>query len=736
MSKMNDVCGPLHQHLIEIDSFPFEFLSALAERESWRKEVNRPVYHLHKWWAKRLGSVFRGLILGCLLPEQADLASAFYQQHDYPDITVFDPFMGSGTTVGEAHKLGCTALGRDINPVACESVRVALGPLARKDLQRGFAQLAETVGQQIRQLYQAPDEKGQLCDVLYFFWVKQAPCPECGETVDLFPSRIFARNAYPDRKPAVQICCPGCGDVFAGRHFDAHVQCPTCALGFDPQVGPAGKSDATCPQCSRSFSILNAIRATGSPPGHRLYAKLLLTPSGEKRYVRATAQDLAMYRAAADLLDQELQQGQIRLPDLELARGYNTKQAISYQYRNWRDFFNARQLLALGWLQAAIAALPDPVTRDAFFTLFSGVLEFNNLFASYKGEGTGAVRHMFAHHILKPERMPIEANVWGTPKSSGSFSSLFKTRLLRAVDYRDAPFEVGTNGNGKHFLASAPFSGQVESHWPVDGQFTARHIYLSCGGSQATELPDSSIDLIVTNPPFFDNVHYSELADFFAAWQLLHPRGFAGRNGTTRQLEEVQDTDAARFADKLGAVFHECRRVLKDQGLLAFTYHHARAEGWAALANAVVSAGFAIVNAHPVKAELSLAAPLSQAKAPIQLDVMVVCKKVEQDARPTLTPACAVVAATNSARDKLLRLTSVGLQLSENDRRVVIFSQFLAALGPVTNVETAVAALNSQQGKLEQLAIDLKLDEVTARESLPQADLPLFALANELLLHY
>ena len=59
------------------------------------------------------------------------------------------------------------------------------------------------------------------------------------------------------------------------------------------------------------------------------------------------------------------------------------------------------------------------------------------MFASYKGEGTGAVRHMFAHHILKPERVPLEANLWGTPKSSGSFSTMFEgqdpacTRLRR-----------------------------------------------------------------------------------------------------------------------------------------------------------------------------------------------------------------------------------------------------------------------------------------------------------------
>src|SRR5438270_13447537 len=95
--------------LIETDAFPFEFLSRLAEHESWRKEVHRPIYHVHKWWAKRLGSVFRGLLLGCTLPEDADLTAAFYREHKSPGMAVFDPFMGSGTTVGEAHKRGMVA---------------------------------------------------------------------------------------------------------------------------------------------------------------------------------------------------------------------------------------------------------------------------------------------------------------------------------------------------------------------------------------------------------------------------------------------------------------------------------------------------------------------------------------------------------------------------------------------------------------------------------------------------
>jgi hypothetical protein len=127
--------------LIETDRFPFEFLSALAKRESWRKEVHRPIYHVHKWWAKRLGSVFRGLALGCVLGEDEDLTGAFYQSQGFPDSVVFDPFMGSGTTIGEAHKLGFTALGRDINPVAVEAVRVALGSLQAPQLEETFAEV-------------------------------------------------------------------------------------------------------------------------------------------------------------------------------------------------------------------------------------------------------------------------------------------------------------------------------------------------------------------------------------------------------------------------------------------------------------------------------------------------------------------------------------------------------------------------------------------------------------------
>src|SRR5215210_4914054 len=104
--------------------------------------------------------------------------------------------------------------------------------------------------------------------------------------------------------------------------------------------------------------------------------------------------------------------------------------------------FNERQLLALGTILSEILQEGDEDVRRQFLLLLSGVLEFNNLFCSFKGEGTGAVRHLFSHHILKPERTPLEANPWGTEKSSGAFATLFERRLLAAKRYCADPFEL------------------------------------------------------------------------------------------------------------------------------------------------------------------------------------------------------------------------------------------------------------------------------------------------------
>jgi putative DNA methylase len=668
------------------DGFPFEALSDIAEVESWRKEVWRPVYHTHKWWAQRLGSVFRAVVLGCAVPRGSAVMDLYQSAVKLPAPVIFDPFMGSGTTVGEAHKLGCTVVGRDINPVAWRAVRTALQPLDKQRLLAHFTALQTAVAPQIKALYRSRDGAGNPCDVLYWFWVKQLDCPGCGQPTDLFSSRIFAKHAYVNKYPRVHTCCPKCGAVHAALYTNAAATCPACNTTYDHLAGAVKGANATCTHCGSSFAIAKTARAQGEPPRHRLYAKLVLRADGDKEYLAATSDDAATYATAR----QALAELAPAIPRVEITSGYNTRQVLSYGYSRWDQFFNDRQLLAISLLADGIGRLPAGPEREALFVLLSGVLEFNNLFASYKGEGTGAVRHMFAHHVLKPERTPIEANLWGTPKSSGSFLNLFQSRLLRAVDYKAAPYEIvldpaggrqpGKKAGLKLYGKSRPMGAPVLDAWPEDG-LPAGAIYLSCGDSAATDLPNRCVDAVITDPPFYDNVHYSELADFFHVWQSLWLDADGTQSAaTTRNAKEVQDTDAGRFSDKLTGVFGECHRVLKDDGLLVFSYHHSREDGWISVAAAVLSAGFKLVQAQPVKAEMSVATPKLAAKSPIDLDVLMVCRKAADDRRLLLPPVDALEAAESAAGDKVARFNHTGRRLSLNDVRIIVFSQALVEL--------------------------------------------------------
>jgi len=393
-------------------------------------------------------------------------------------------------------------------------------------------------------------------------------------------------------------------------------------------------------------------------------------------------------------------------PVVAIAPGYNTNQALGYNYRHWHEMFNARQLLCLSILADRIRTISDPAIRDLFVCLLSGTLEFNNMFASYKGEGTGAVRHMFAHHILKPERVPLEANLWGTPKSSGSFSTIFEGRIRRALDYAENPFEIrvsggsGKNAGEKVFDLSERVGFEVAATY--DEFKAGKRVYLSCGDSSTTDLPDASVDAVITDPPFFDNVHYSQLADFFHVWQRhVLNRDDRLRGESTRSEGEVQNEDVALFTRRLTGVWTESHRVLKDDGLLVFTYHHSRPEGWRSVLEALMSAGFAITAAHPIKAEMSVAMPKHQAKEPIDLDIVVVCRKAAF--APTDVAKRSWSAAVLTATSQVQRLRRAGRELSRNDIRVVVTAQILRYLSSMGNTSVVLATLDERVDEIETL---------------------------------
>ena len=668
---------------IESDDFPFERLSRIAERESWRKEIYRPIYHVHKWWAQRLGSVFRGILLGALAPQGTDVLELFYSPTRFHDAVVFDPFMGSGTTLGETLKLGGRAIGRDINPVSYLQVRTALTLADPEDLERTYHEIEADVADRISSYYTARLENGAMCPVLYYFWVMQASCPVCSAPVDLFSNYIFARHAYAQRNPTVQVVCPKCGALSPKDHRVTEMECAECGHGFNATTGPVKGKTARCLRCYCEFNIGRTIRETGSPPTYRMYAKLVLTPDGKKEYNPVTVYDEALYEQAVS----DLERSPYRIPHEYMEPGYNTNQALNYGFRSWVHMFNARQLLCISTMANRIKEIEDNRLRDAFTCLFSGVLEFNNMFASYKGEGTGAVRHMFYHHVLKPERTPLEANIWGTPKSSGAFSTLFRSRLLRATQYAQQPFELAllpedqgsrsVKVDGINELLTGVANSDSYDHFDQGGK-----LYVSCGDSAVTDLPDKCVDVVVTDPPFFDNVHYSQLADFFYAWQKLIIDDLPShRADTTRSESEVQNSDGKTFTERLTLVLREAGRVLKGDGLLVFTYHHSRWEGWQSVLRAVAGAGFRIEACHPVKAEMSVATPKRQAKDPINFDIIIVCRQHQPGTAWThMATDLQLAPAIKRADAQVARLRGEGWKLSRNDVGVVVMAQAVAEI--------------------------------------------------------
>ncbi|STX39276.1 DNA methyltransferase [Legionella feeleii] len=664
-------------HAIEHD-FPIVEISQIAEQESWRKEINRPIYHIHKWWATRLGSVFRAITLAALSDSKIDTWKNFYKQHQLTGKVVLDPFMGSGTTLGEALKLGSKVVGCDINPVSSFLVNQAFTRVSEAELRAAFAKLERDTAPQIRRYYQTRDTKtGELIPVLYYFWVKILITPE-NEMIPLFSRYVFSQDAYPKKKPKAQIICPQCWDVIEERYDITNITCPHCSHQFNPQKGPVEGQYVKTKEGNR-YRIKELLAANGTPPLHRLYAMLALRANGEKIYLPARDEDLRLYAEAETRLQMEA----LPLPTLAVRPGHNTDQARSYNYNHWQDFFNKRQLLCLGLLLKAILEIEDRSIQEQLLCLFSSTLEFNNLFCSYKGEGTGAVRHMFSNHILKPERTPLENSVWGTKKSSGTFCSLFESRLIRAKRYLDEPFEVdferdlmGKKIRSRKTLANTPIQANRVESWN-DLLITKNSLLILNGDSSQLPIPNASIDAVITDPPYFDFIHYSELSDFFFAWlsPVLKSRYPWFNRPDSSDIGEVQHQDPRVFAKQLGSVFSECQRVLKDNGVLAFSFHHSRPEGWAAIYEAIEKAGLSVVAAHPVHAELRAASPKSATKNPISLDAILVCKKKGLNFEKSLDQQT-ILRRTSSLANKL---EVAGMSISLADHFVIAASQTLIA---------------------------------------------------------
>jgi putative DNA methylase len=612
-------------------TLPVEYLNPVAMAEG---NAKKPVYRMHKWWARRLGSVFRMITLATFADHDesdASLWQRFCNGANLQGRIVFDPFMGGGTTIVEALRLGCKAIGVDINPVAWFITKKEVEPVALDALDMAFEHLAEAAEQFIRQYYQTRCPLGHQADVMYFFWVKVAECAECGAKVRLFP------NYELSRRDNINICfCPHCLQVIETVGYNPETECPECGETFDPRKGVSSGGLFRCPECGGRQRILDAIERKGAKLDEELHALEGYCNICGRFFKRVDECDIALYEKAKE--DFNRQKDSLLIPDQAIPiEGRSDPRPANHGYRYFWQMFNERQLLCLSKLLEEILRLPDQNIQELMLTAFSDCLDTNNMFCKYESQWH-KISVFFGLHAYHPIERPTENNVWGTKYGRGTFIKCFE-KVRHAKEYCHKPYERLLDTRGRRF-SKRTGKERIEGHGVETFDellHRDRAVLLRCDTSEDLSfIPDKSVDAVITDPPYFESVQYSELADFFYVWLRLalkdeHP--WFAPELSSRPNEILENDKLGKtvefFSQGLQRVFKECHRVLKDDGVMVFTFHHNKTWAWEIIARVLLDAGFYISASPIVRSEGKSGFHSSEGN--IRYDAVLVCRKQPSD---------------------------------------------------------------------------------------------------------
>ena len=375
------LCGPNREGLGPLsrgqDSNSTSNRRLLRGSRSGKKQIQqnyRPIIGIHKWFARRPGSVFRSLLLAEYNSSEP-LETSYWREHKLTGV-IADPFMGGGTPIFEANRLGFSVLGADTNPMAFWIVRQALG---RLDI-HAFASAAEEVASDVEDvlgtLYETKCLKcGQTAQVKYFIWVKTERCPSCEALNDLFPGYLLSQNS---RHPKHVVVCSECGclnECDEEPSKDAPIPCAECN-GPVYTEGPARRQRVPCRRCGTEYPY--PTKDSGHPPAHRMWAMEYhckeCKPTHKGRFFkRPDDDDLDRYEQARLRL---LETSGLPIPDDEIPPGDETDRLHRWGYRRYREMFTERQLLGLGLLLRRIGQVLNPPVRHALLTVFSDFLRY------------------------------------------------------------------------------------------------------------------------------------------------------------------------------------------------------------------------------------------------------------------------------------------------------------------------------------------------------------------------
>ena len=662
-----------------------------------------------------------------LTPDQREW---FQDNLAVPDPVVLDVTAGGGSIPFEAGRLGLRTIANELNPVAALILRAT----CQWPQQHGAALVAEYQAvkdcflQRVRQLIEDnavyppepdfPQPGAESADhpenknfanrtvrlhkyVWAYLWSRTVRCPDCRGLIPLSPNwRLDGGGKGVRLRPTLddqgQGICEfdivdtarqhSSGTVARGKAVCPYPGCgATTAAGYIAAEAQAGRlgEQLYCVIIKNQWRKLDK----GEWVNIRRPKEYAHIPNREFRHVRPNGAD-----DNSDHINTLLQSNQERwdveniLPDeLVPALGNKTDTLQQYDMPTWRTIFSLRQQLAHGYCVQAFHELID-ADRNAgrmtdvryaawcYATLaLNKLIDYNSRLSTWIPSDT-RVGHTFDSHDFGMK--------WSYAEMAIAIRGLGLEWALRAM--------AGYIGElitmaGHELGNAAPLAPTSD----INGNSSA----VISGDARMLDMDDGSVDAIVFDPPYHNNVNYAELSDFFYVWlkrtagyvlddddsaglfadhltdkvneAIASPARFkaqaAAANAGKRGKDKVTAAALATedYQRKMDDIFRECRRVLKpDTGIMTVMFTHKSNAAWNAMTIGLIEAGFNITRAWPVKTEAESSLHIRD-KAAARSTILLVCRP-SGERRPQPWPSVAQEIA-RAVRDDVANLRAGGL---------------------------------------------------------------------------
>ena len=685
---------------------PIAALGEESVRERRSMTALPPTYYLHVWWARRPLVASRAAILASLLPADANREKFLHvlgihgdpvaarsaierarrtgvrvdNPYDYnraysyspnqsdlewlkstlgssaSNFLVLDPTAGGGSIPFETMRFGLVPFANDLNPVASLIMKATVEWPSEfsQDIRDQFENLASKwrghLEDRLETLFPQRDMPEQV-DLTYL-WARTITCPYCDGRVPLSPNWRLAPDGTGVRlKPKL-----GSGPGSEGRICSFEI----VQSAEEQSEGTVARGAGTCPypDCSRVIDGDEIKRqAQAGQMGEQLFTvvykkrveKILKSGKrGKDKWVRGYRSPRPEDDNRAEIqarLAEKLPEWEAldMVPSETIPDGNKTTEPQRYGMNVWRDLFSPRQLLCHGTsvevFREMLAAdrtegKLDELRQAAYGYLaltLDTLLNYNNRSGRWDNT-TGRVRSIFDRHDFAfvwsyAEMAPLISGVgydWAIDKTAKCI------RELVALVRPDADSKIGNLFDDANMA-----------------EYTPPPVSITCKpGDSLDHIEDGSIDVVVMDPPYYANVMYAELSDFFYVW-LKRTAGHVFPELFRRHLTD-KDNEAvanpARFKGEKGAgalagrdyqermasIFAECRRTLKPGGIMTLMFTHKKVEAWDALTKGLMEAGFVISASWPIHTEPEGSLHIRN-KAAAKTTIFLVCRPRAED---------------------------------------------------------------------------------------------------------